>query len=169
MKLLAGKRKIVAVGGAAAAIIAIGSSSAFAYFSSSGTATGSASVGSATPFVVAAGGAGTTSGTIYPGGAGQTLLFTVSNQGSGDQEYTTDIATVVASNKGYVEQSGKAVQGCLASWFKATITTDTGLNTVIAAGASKNATVTVTMPTDSTDNQDACQGVNPDVTFAVSK
>ena len=42
------------------------------------------------------------------------------------------------------------------------------MNANIGSGGSFMVTVKVTMPSDSSDNQDACEGTTPDVTLSIS-
>ncbi|HEY0417439.1 MAG TPA: hypothetical protein VGC78_13735, partial [Gaiellaceae bacterium] len=86
-----------------AAVAAIGG---YAYFSSVGAGTGSASVGSSTPVVLTS----TSVSGLYPGGPGVAVPVSVTNNGGGD-EYVNDINGTVANNG-----------SCLGSWF--TVSTD---------------------------------------------
>ncbi|HEV2374689.1 MAG TPA: hypothetical protein VGS19_21320, partial [Streptosporangiaceae bacterium] len=126
--------------------------------------TGSATVGSTGTWAVSQ---FSTSGTIYPGSGSSTIVYTVKNTGTADQQYGTATATVNSSG-GNITVGGNAVSGCLASWFTTAIANDPGLNTNIVGSASVQVTVTVSMPSDSTDNQNACQGKAPDVTLSIS-
>ena len=164
-KLLASKRGRILVAGGVAAIVFGGGGAAFAYFTSSGSGTGSATVGTAGTWGVSQ---TNTTGTITPGSGTSTLTFSVKNNGTGDQSFATATATVNADSSGNITVGGTSVSGCLASWFTASITNDPGLSTSIAGGASTPVTVSVSMPSNATTNQDACQGKSPDVTLAVN-
>ena len=70
-----------------------------------------------------------------------------------------------------VKSGGSAVTGCLASWFTAGTPVAVGSPTYpidLAAGASQNYTVGVTMTNTPTVNQDACKNITPDVSLSVA-
>jgi hypothetical protein len=164
-KLYTTRRRIVIVSAAAVAVLA-GGGAAYAYFTASGSGTGSATVGSTGSWTVTQ---STSSGTIYPGSGSSVITFNVKNAGTGDQQYSTATPTVNSSSSGgYITQGGSPVTGCKASWFSASVTNDPDVNTNVAGGNTVQVQVTATMPTDSTDNQDACEGATPDVTLSIS-
>jgi hypothetical protein len=137
---------------------------AFAYFTSSGGGTGSATVGTATNFTVTAQAA---SGSMYPGGGSSTFSYVVNNPGTGAENLTGTTATV-ASSGGNIVDNGTAVSGCSASWFTASNTAPAGLPQDLAGGTSSTSgSVTVTM-SDSGTNQDACKGHSPQITISAS-
>jgi hypothetical protein len=156
-------RRRIAVVGLTGALVLGGAGAAFAYFTSTGSGTGQASVGSAANWNVIA---GPVSGTMLPGSGTSTIVFTVKNVGNGNQKDNGD-TVAMASSGGNVTQNGTVVSGCLASWFTPAIGVDNASGTDFAAGTSQTVTVTVTM-TDAAVAQDACQGVTPDVTLSVS-
>jgi hypothetical protein len=134
---------------------------AFAYFTSSGSGTGSATVGSATAFTVNP--ASATGGPLFPGSGSQTISYTVTNPGSGAQNLSATSASV-ASSGGNVTVNGTPVSGCQASWFTAVNHPPT-LPQDLAGGATSTAgSVTVTMQ-DSGTGQNACQSAQPDITI----
>lgn len=135
---------------------------AVAYFTSTGSGTGSATVGSATAFKVTVSAA--TGGPLYPGSGSENLAYTVKNEGSGAQNINSTSA-VVASKGGNITQSGVEVAGCKASWFTATDSSPAPVS--LKGGESAPGSVEVTMQ-DSGTNQDACQGTSPDVTVSAS-
>ena len=163
MRKLFSSRKRIVIFCAAVIVVLGGAGTAFAYFSSTGSGTGQATVGSATTWQVTAGAA---TGTIYPGAGSSQIVFTVKNNASGEQQFTNATAAVNSSG-GNVTSSSNPVTGCLASWFTASVSANPGVNTNIAPGGTTTVTVTVTMPS-STVNQNACQGVTPDITLSVS-
>lgn len=183
-KLFTSRRRIAVVGAAAAAVVAI-SGVAFAYFTSTGSGTGQGSVGTAANWVVASdatqGTNGVSGGPIYPGTGTETLYFTVQNGGSGQQEYSTDGVTmntcgttpgcVIAAGgaAGDATHKGADIAGCLASWFTPNVATDPGKGQQFAAGQTwaTDATVTLTMPSNSTTDQSKCENAAPDVTLSV--
>lgn len=135
---------------------------AVAYFTSTGSGTGSATVGSATAFKVTV--AAPTGGPLYPGSGSENLAYTVKNEGSGAQNVNSTSA-VVASKGGNITQEGVEVAGCKASWFTATDSSPAPAN--LKGGESASGSVEVTMQ-DSGTNQDACQGTSPDITVSAS-
>ncbi len=161
--LFASKRWIAIVGITAVLVLASGGA-AYAYFTSTGSGSGSANVGSAGTWTVTA---GSPSGTIYPGSGNSVITFEIQNSGSGDEQYSTASATI-ASSGGDVTVAGVPVSGCLASWFSATVTSDPHIGEDVGAGNTVQANVKVTMPSDSSDNQDPCEGVSPDVNLSIS-
>lgn len=168
-KLFATRRWIVIVGITAAMVLA-GGGAAYAYFTSSGSGTGSASVGSAGSWTVAEDTSTPPSGTIYPGSGSTVITFNVTNDSSGDQQYSSATATVnsPSGDNGNITDGGTEVLHCKADWFDATVTTDAHIHTNVGSNATVTVTVTVTMPTDASDDQTACAGQSPDVTLTVS-
>ncbi len=163
MRKLFTTRRRLAIVGITAAIVLAGGGAAYAYFTTTGSGTGSATVGTTGTWSVTQ---ASTSGTIYPGSGSSVITFNVKNTGTGDQQYST-ATTAVNSSSGNITQSGTAVSGCLASWFSASVTSDTNLSTNVAGGATVQVQVTVTMPS-ATVNQDSCESAAPDVTLSIS-
>jgi hypothetical protein len=161
-KLFTTKRRIAVVSGVTVVALA-GGGVAFAYFTSTGSGTGQAQVGSATNWDVTA---GAPSGTMFPGQGATTIVYTVKNVGSGNQTDNTDTVSMPTSGAD-VTSHGADVPGCLASWFTAGITTDNAQTVDFAPGQTESVTVTVTL-SDAQANQNACQGVTPDVTLTVN-
>lgn len=161
-KLFITKRRIAIVSITGALVLG-GAGAAFAYFTSSGSGTGQATVGSATTWTVTA---GAPSGTMLPGSGTTTIVFTVQNASTGNQKDNGD-SVAMATSGSDVTSHGKDVSGCLASWFVPAIGTDNASGVDFNASQSETVTVTVTM-TDAAANQDSCQGVTPDVTLSVS-
>jgi hypothetical protein len=135
---------------------------AVAYFTSSGSGTGSVTAGTASNWTVTF---GKTTGTMYPGAGTSTLPYTVTNPSAGHQALDGTAATVVADGAGDIAEKGVTVLGCKSEWFTAT---DTGPGSInLAGGDSATGSVAVTMANDAS-NQDACQGRHPDVTVNVT-
>jgi hypothetical protein len=158
------KRVVVALSAVGALALAI---SAYAYFTSSGSGTGSATVGSAQALSVSVGDrvGDPSGGPLYPDGtSSETLGYTVTNNASFAQSIGSTTVTVVEDANHDAMHGATSITGCKASWFSAT---DTGHSaapaTLDANGGSATGIVTVTMPANSTDNQDACQGKTPDI------
>ena len=156
------KRALVAL--SVVAVLAT-AGAALAFFSSTGSGTGSASVGSSTHFTVAVSPA--TGGPLLPGSGTENLSYTVNNPGAGSQNLSSTSAAV-ASSGGNITTNGTPVPGCLAADFTATNTKPTPMPQVLVGGATSTAgSVSVTMQ-DSGANQDACQGKTPDITVSAS-
>lgn len=173
-KLLTTRRRIAVVGAVTAGVLAV-AGVAFAYFTSTGSGTGSASVGSAANFnVVQTGGAGT----LYPCGSTTaassgcsaqeaTIVYTVTNEGTGAQQLTAAnlspavddsngngtgvIVTGGTGNATADPPSGStSVTGCQATWFGSAVTAVNGgavSNVDLAphGQSGDSATVTVTV------------------------
>ena len=138
---------------------------AVAYFTSGGSGSGHASVGSATNFTVNV--STDDSGVLFPGAGSETLTYTVHNGGTGHQSLSTTSAAVASLNND-ITQGGIEVPGCLKAWFSAANTAPTPLPQDLAGGAdSSQGTVVVTMSNAATI-QDACQGHKPDITVTAS-
>jgi hypothetical protein len=135
---------------------------AIAYFTSTGSGTGSATVGSSTPLSVTF---GTVTGTMYPGSGTSTLPYTITNPSAGHQNLAATTATVVNDGAGNIKDAGIAVPGCLATWFTATNSSPAAVD--LAGGASTTGSVAVTMA-NAAANQDPCQGHHPDITVNAS-
>jgi hypothetical protein len=148
------KRRLAALGSGVALAAVVG---AVAYFTNTGSGTGQATVGSSTPWGVTF---QTTTGTMFPGAGASTVNYTVTNNGSGNQNLTTTTAVVVNDGSGNVTSSGTPVPGCLASWFSAA--NDPPAAVTLAPGASTTGSADITM-IESGTNQDPCQGVTPDI------
>jgi hypothetical protein len=132
------KKRLIVVGIVAVTIgLAAG---ALAYFTSNGSGTGTAAVGSATAIVLSS----PPVGTLFPGGADVPVTVTIQNPGSGAQ-FVNQVSGTVADNG-----------TCLGSWFQVDTVT---YGLTLAPGASDTATTAVRM-LDSGTNQDACQGLS---------
>lgn len=154
------KRFALAVPAVAALALAAG---AYAYFSGGGTGTGSASVGTTKGFTVTV--ASDSSGSLYPGYGSESLAYTVKNNSNGTQNLAGTNVVVAADGSGNITSGGKAVAGCLATWFTATDTAPAYGE--IQGGQSATGHVTVTMK-DVNVSQDACQNASPDITVTAS-
>jgi hypothetical protein len=172
-KLSVFKKKRYAVGAALALFIAA-AGGAYAYFTGgSSSATGSGTVGASTTWGVATG-TPTWSGSLtalYPGASGDTeyIPFTVTNNGKGHQAVTAIAATVVADANGNAETaSGTSINGCLASWFTATVdSSDASLPADLAPAGTYTGKIDLTMQ-DVNSSQNSCQSASPAVTITAS-
>lgn len=169
MKRLLSK-KVVAVGLAAGITLGIGGA-AFAYFTSTGSGSGSALTGSPSQWTVAA---TSSTGTMYPGVGFASLDFSVTNNSTGAQAIESESAAVAqAANGDIVTTAGNdatAVPGCLASWYFINNqgTLSVPLKTSIGhLGAFAVTGVQVGMFNDLTTSQNACAGFSPAITLTV--
>jgi hypothetical protein len=185
-KILTTKKRIVIAGGAAAVVLATGGT-AFAFYTSSGSGTGSATAGSAGTSdwgIKQTASSGATA--LFPVAANttldatnsETLTFTVTNNGSGDEAFaSSDVAASVPTYTGTTDAetatdpSGTTftdISNCTAGWFNASVASDPSAGTSIAPGGTATVTVTVSM-TDQPVNQDACAGKTPAVNLTINK
>ena len=126
-----------------------GAGVAYAYWTSTGTGTGTATTGESTPFTITSAAA---VGTIEPGGAGQTIAFTVDNPADVPQ-YLTEVTVTLADEDG---NAWNPTGTCEAEDYDATITTAPTAGEIAASGTAAGV-VTVTLA-NTTENQDDCQG-----------
>lgn len=166
-KLFASKRWIAIVGITAALVLASGGA-AYAYFTTSGSGNGTADIGSAGTWTVTQD--GSPSGDMYPGAGSSVITFSVTNNSSGDEQYSSATPTVNSDLSGNILQSSTPVTGCLAAWFTAVVTPngDPHLGEDVGPGNTVQVTVKVTMPADANDDQTICAGSEPTVNLAIS-
>jgi len=127
---------------------------AYAWFSSNGSGSGSASVGTAADNITVT---GTAAGALYPGGT-TTVSFTASNPATFKQKLSTIHLSSVT-----------APVGCTNTWFTMN-DVSVAAEGVLNAGASNvalTATGTVTMAESGT-NQDACKNASLTLAFTTS-
>jgi hypothetical protein len=161
--LLRNKRALGVLGVMAALAIA---SAAFAYFTSEGSGTGNGAVGSSSNYAVTVDAA--TSGSLYPGSGVDTLAYHVKNESTGHQQVSSITAALTVNGEGDVfDTIAKAsATGCKASWF--TVVNSPGtLPDDLAGGATHDGSATVALKDEET-NQNACQGVDPQLTVNAS-
>jgi hypothetical protein len=126
----------------AVVVAAIGAVAGYAWFSSTGSGTGSASVGNSSAVTLH----GTTSGNLYPGTSG-TVSFTVDNPSNGSEYVgTIHLASVTTDN---------AHSACTMSDFTMP---DVTVNHSFATGNGQAVSATGTLTMADNGNQDACQG-----------
>ncbi len=156
-------KKVVAV--ALTAGLVFGSSGvAVAYFTSNGSGSGTATVGStgATDFSITTDGI---DGTLYPGAAASPFNVKVTNNGYGT-EYLGSVSVAINTNGlDAATSDGTDIPGCLAAWF--TVSSTATINQSITSGG--NYTLSTSEPTiqltEAGVNQDACQGHTVGITF----
>jgi hypothetical protein len=168
-RFLKRKRVAVTLGVVAALVVA---SAAFAYFTgATGSGSGSAAVGSSAQWAVSVAPASATfspSGlsAIYPGNGKETIPFTITNNGHGNQNLAT-VAPTISTNAATgdaQDSNGNDISGCKAIWFNVV---DDSANPALPAdvthdGGTYTGSVDLTM-TDASSSQDACQGKAPAV------
>ena len=146
------KKKLAAVGAGTALVLA-GGGLALAYWSSTGTGSGSATTGNSSAFEVSTDAA--TGGPLTPGGASETVAVHVKNPSSGHQTLTTVHVTVATSTG----TAWTSTPGCSAADYTVTDPTVAAIDQDRASGSTYNATATITM-NNLPSNQDLCQGVS---------
>ena len=144
------RKKRTAIIAVAAVLTLSGAGAAFAYWSSTGTGTGSATTGQSTAFAVESQPA--TGDPMTPGGAAQTVAFSVTNSNTGDQELFS-VTAIVANSDG---SAWTSVPGCSADDYL--VGTPAIAYGQIDGGGHADGTVTIAMRETRT-NQDACQNV----------
>jgi len=159
-RLLRKKRVLVGLTVAMMAVAGV----AFAYFSSTGSGTGSATVGTAAAWEVTV--AAPTGGPLFPGSGTDTLVYYVKNNSAGPLTLNTVTAKLRESG-GLVYSGGNPAAGCYASWF--TVGNSHGALPYSVAGSTYiEGSATVALNEVATENQNACQGVAPEVTVEAS-
>ena len=146
------RKKLAVVAGGLAVLAFAGA--AFAYFTNSGSGTGSASVGSSSEIALSS----PLVGDLYPDGADVPVTVTIDNPGSGAQYVDTVSGVVETDDNG----TPSTADDCLGSWFEVD---DITYQDTLAAGGSDTADTNVRM-NDSGSNQDACQGDTLTITWS---
>ena len=145
------RKKAVVLGGVTAVVLTGGV--AFAYWTSTGEGTGTASTGTSTDWVVTVDDVSLAD--LTPDGPTDTVTFHVTNDNSGVQRLQSTVASV----------TGTSDPGCTAADFDVSATTIAYGD--IAAGDTVDGTFTIQM-VDTGANQDACKGVTVDLKVAAS-
>lgn len=145
-KLLTKKRALMLLGSTGALVVA---SVAYAYFSSTGSGTATATVGSASALTIK----GTVGSNLYPGGSA-TVSFTVDNPSSGAQRVGTISLSSISVDAGHSTCS-KTISGGNPDFTMPPVT----VNKVFPSGTGQAVTPTGTLTMNDTGvSQDACQG-----------
>lgn len=155
MRKLMRKRILVPVAAIAALALA---GIAFAYFTSSGTGSGNATVGTASDVTITG---VSFDSTLYPGGS-TTVRFTINNTSTDTAVQVGDVIADTSAGTNGITASSLAA-GCDASWFTFDPVT---LNTSIPAGRSVPETGTLHFA-ESNTNQDACKNGAPTLNLKV--
>jgi hypothetical protein len=144
--------------GVVAVIAAMASVGAYAYWTSTGSGTGSATVGTDTPWEVTT--AAATGGPLTPDGPAQSIDYTVTNNSTGTQRLANVAISVANANGSAWDGPGT----CSAADFEVngaaagTAYDDTSLAGDFAAAADDTAPITIQM-IDTGANQNDCRGV----------
>ncbi len=147
------KKRMIALTSVVGLLVVAGA--AFAYFSSTGSGSATATVGTSSALTVN----GTPAGSLYPG-ASTTVNFNAANPSSG-HEY---LATIHLS--GVTVDSTHASAGCQSGWFTMP---DVTANQDIPTGTTNSVTSTGTLSmTNTSSNQDACQGATLSLSFTTT-
>ena len=157
MKLFRSK-KALTIGVAAAMTVGI-AGGAFAYFTSTGAGTGSATVGVSSALDIAQTGSVTA---LVPDSPAQAIHYTVTNNTSAAEKVgsvTVSISSITGAG------TNNTIEACTPSLF--TLTQDSALNATIAAGnnVSDNGLASIRL-TDDGNNQDNCQGATVHLAFS---
>lgn len=144
---------------AVAAVAAIGG---YAYFTATGSGTGTATVGSASNITIS----GSTTGNLYPGGPGRTVAITLKNPGAGNQ-YVTDVSldSITSTDAGCdtsLNSSGSAFTFANPVVVGVDLDPDDG-----SPGGTDETTVNGTLTMNDTGvSQDDCQGESLTLNFS---
>jgi hypothetical protein len=139
MRIITKKRVAAA---AALAVLAGGGMAAYAYFTTTGVGTGSASTGSSTPVAIH----GAAGSTLYPG-TSATVTFTVDNSSPGNQYVNTITLGSVTTDSGH--------SACVMTDYTMA---DVTVHHSYANGNGQAVAATGTLVMADNGNQDACQG-----------
>jgi len=159
MRKLGSKKRFVLIASTTAAVL-IGSGVAFAYWTTTGSGTGTAATGTTSLVTVNQTGAAITG--LYPGGSAVNVPFNIVNSNVSGQYIATVALSVTNTTIAGVPQAG-----CTAADF--TVTNGT-IGAVVPNGTTNYATgngATILMK-DTGVNQNACKGVTVNLAFAAS-
>jgi hypothetical protein len=146
MNWMTRKRALIALG--CAGVVAVGGA-AIAYFTTTGSGTGTATVGSSSAVTLHA----TVSSTLYPG-ASSSVSFTVDNPSSGSQRVGTISLSSITADAGHSSCS-TVITGGNPDFTMAAV----AVNKTFAPGNGQSVTPTGTLTMNETGvSQDACQG-----------
>jgi len=154
MKLFNSRKKLIAAGISLVAVAGL-ATGAVAYFTSTGSGTGAATVGTSSDLAISQ---TNTLGAMYPDAAAQPIDLSINNPGTGTEAVVTVTITIDPTS---------LPSGCLTSDFA--ITNATVNDTAVTPGAhpyAGTATGASIQMVDTGLNQDACQGANLVLDFA---
>jgi P pilus assembly chaperone PapD len=160
MSRVTGRRKRIII--TTAAMMAVGTGAAFAYWSGTGTTSATAVAGKSVAFKISS---TAPAGALTPGAPSQSAGFTVKNENSGVQ-YLESLVVKVANPDGTPWTAG----GCSKDDFVVSppaFSVGQGLKQQIEGGGTVSGTVSIQM-VNRAQNQDGCQGVSVPLHFAAS-
>ena len=154
-------KKVAAVALTAGLLVGTGGV-AVAYFTSGGSGSGTANVGSpgATDFVITS--TWNDGSAIYPGQGGVEYSATAKNTGSGSEYIGSVPVTIDNNGTDVINSEGQAVSGCDYTWFNAP---NLAFNTQVNSGATTDPVTGTVSMTESETDQSACQGVTLKLIF----
>jgi hypothetical protein len=162
MKLIKSKKGVALL--AALAVVAVAAVGAYAYFSSTGNGTGTATVGGTNAVTVNA----TITGQLFPLAAApaHNVSITVSNPSGGGNEFINTVYpdTSFGNSNGITVDTTHATAGCLSSWFEFDGDGGTNGGSVsvgqnVAPGASSTpVNATLWLVNSTTIDQSKCEG-----------
>jgi hypothetical protein len=161
MKLIKSKKGLALL--AVLAIVAISAVGAYAYFTSTGSGSGSATVGSSANNLVTTGTPDATA--LTPAGTGSVISFKVKNPSNFAQRISNIHLVSIAPDAGHA--SCLTVLGTDFSMADVPVTETDGDIAANATAQALTATGTLKM-LDSGVNQDACQGASLTLTFSTT-
>ncbi|WP_375386419.1 hypothetical protein [uncultured Microbacterium sp.] len=158
------KQRIAAIVAASVLLIG-GGAAAFAYWTSTGNGSGSATTGTDTPFEITSTAA--TGPVLTPGGPSQSVAFTVTNPGTGTQNLTA-VTAVVANADGtpWEPTAGAVALNCSADDYTLVVGAVTSYGDIVANGTATGS-VTVSM-VNAAANQNDCKGLTVPIYFEAS-
>jgi hypothetical protein len=148
-------KKVLAIGLAAGLTLG-GAGAAFAYFTSTGGGSGSATTGSSAALNIAQ--VGSVSN-LLPGGPSQTINYKVTNNTPNAENVGSVTVTATSVTSGTltgIDSEGNTIVPCSTSFYP--IVQGAALNTDLAPGGSVSGTASISM--SDTGNQDNCQLAN---------
>ena len=174
MKRLFSKKAVVVGLAAGLSLGVVGT--ALAYFTSTGSGSGSATVGNSSQLSVTQDAFGSGSGqqpavTLYPGAGVQGINFTITNNGGGNEYVNQVTASVADDGSGNAENASdsSSINGCKVSWFQVNNATQTVGQDINGSGGTYDYTsgnLSVQLLDDSTHPQDACAGKTIKLSFS---
>jgi hypothetical protein len=159
MRKFSKRTKRISTAVAVVAVVGAGGGAAWAYWLSSGSGSGSATTGSPTAFTVAEG--TVTGGVLTPGGVTDSVPFTVTNPGTGNQHLTSVVVTVAGAGGA----TWTAVAGCSSADYAVGTPVITYGN--ITPLGTLSGTVTIQM-NNTASNQVGCIAATVPLYFAAS-
>ena len=133
---------------------------AVAFWTSTGTGSGTATVGTTTPLTITP---VTFTGPLYPGGTAATSSIKINNPGASSVQVANVVldTSLPASGNGALSGIGGLPAGCLAADF--TFNANIASPITIAAGGSATVTTGTLSMANTAVNQDACKGATPTI------